>query len=132
MKPIQNELVNSAEVFNLAPEVGADPDRILREQLQAATDRAAAREYELKMQRTFAQCPGFCGSDDPHHVVVEPALALEAFKWLRRRFHVNERLEVSTDTGLCIEVKPRQRRLPSGVRRVKVSFGPVEQFTLAL
>jgi len=133
VKPIQNELPCAGEVFNLASEVGADPARIIRERIQAATDRAAARTYELKMQRTFAQCPGFIGSDNPSHVVVEPALALEAFQWLKKRFHVNEKLEVSTDTGLCIEVRPRRRSVAGNRKaRAKYVFGPVEQFRLAL
>jgi hypothetical protein len=85
-----------------------------------------------KAQRTFKECPGFVGSDDPEHVVVEPALAMEAFQWLKRRFHVNEKVELSTDSGLCIEVRPRVRRSPSGQRRARVSFAPAEQFKLAL
>lgn len=138
MKPRQSELAGSHTVFNLACECGVDPDRVLKERLDAAIARAAAREYELKMQRTFSQCPGFIGGDAPSsengkgHVVVDPGKALEAREWLKRRFHCNDALELS-DQGLCIEVVPRARRKAAGgPRRVRVAFGKLEQFTLSL
>ena len=133
----QNELGGQVgQVFNLIGETGTDPARVIRERLEAAIAAATAREYELKMQRTFAQCPGFIGGDAPNgersrgHVVVDPALAREARDWLKRRFYVNEILELS-DEGLRIEIIPRVRQA-RGRRRAAIAFDKPEQFKLAL
>jgi hypothetical protein len=40
------------------------------------------------------------------HIVIDPSKAFEARLWLKRRFHINENLELS-DPGLCVEVIPR-------------------------
>ena len=137
-KPIaQNELTGEiGQVFNPVSEWGEDPDRVIRERLEAAAASAAAREYELKMQRVFGQCPGFIGGDAPNgervkgHVVVDPALAREARDWLKRRFYVNDSLELS-DHGLCLEVIPRVRKA-RGSQKLSASFSKPEQFKLAL
>ena len=50
--------------------------------------------------------------------------------WLKRRFVVNEKLELSSDTGLVVEVAPRVRRVAGGARRLRVRFDPPEQFKL--
>jgi hypothetical protein len=137
MRATQNELAGDiGQTFNLAGECGVDPERVIRERLEAESAAAAAREYQRKMQRTFAQCPGFIGADAPSSeqskgcVIVEPAMAREARDWLKRRFHVNENLELS-DHGLCIEIVPRVRKA-RGARSVRVSFTRPEQFILAL
>jgi hypothetical protein len=134
---IQKDLAGDiGEVFNLAGECAVDPERVAREHLEAEAAAAAAREYQRKMQRTFEQCPGFIGADAPTSerskgcVIIEPALAREARDWLKRRFYVNENLELS-DQGLCIEIIPRVRKRRGG-RSVPVSFVRPEQFTLAL
>lgn len=135
MKPHQFELNGSAQVFNLAGEVGEDPVRLALEAGRKAAAAETAREYERTMQRTLEQCPGFIGADAPKSascvgkVVVEPAKVSEALAWLKRRFVVAENLELSTDNGLCVEVAPRAPR-KAGVRRPR--FGKVEQFKLDL
>ncbi len=123
-------------VFNLVGECGVDPARVIRERLEAATAAAAAREYELKMQRLLSECPGFIGSDAPTsekskgRVIIEPAFAREARDWLKRRFHTSDNLELS-DQGLCIEVVPRVRKV-HGARRATALFTKPEQFRLNL
>lgn len=137
MNTPQFDFPAAADCFNLASEQADDPWRIDRQRWQAAQAREASAEYAAKMQRTFEQCPGFIGADCPTsdqgrgRVVIEPAKVVEAYAWLRRRFHVNENLELSTDNGLCIEVAPRVRRSTTGRRSAKVRF-KVEQFKLPL
>ena len=142
MKSLRNmgapEFFLARSVFNLAAETGDDPERVARELREAEQRRRDATEYERKYQRTLAECPGFCACDAPSgpgskgKVVIEPGMILEANRWLRRRFHVSENLELSGDTGLVLEIIPHQRRLPVGGKRIKVHFGKVEQFELAL
>jgi hypothetical protein len=134
---VQHELAAEVgQVFNLVGECGTDSDRVIKERREAELARAAGRAYESKMQRAFAQCPGFLGGEVPSgerskgHIVVDPAKALDARKWLKRRFHINENLELS-DQGLCVEVIPRVRRGQSATCP-KVSFAKAEQFTLGL
>lgn len=134
---IQNELAAEiGQIFNLTGECGVDPDRVIRERLEAEAAAAAAREYERKMQRTFAECPGFLSGNAPSgerskgHVIVEPAMAREARDWLKRRFYINENLELN-DQGLCIEVIPKVRKARRA-RAVAGLFIKPEQFTLAL
>jgi hypothetical protein len=139
MKTPQYELAGSASVFNLAGETGLDPFRIERERWAEAERKRDAQEYAARMQHTFEQCPGFIGGDAPTSVngrgvvVVEPGRIVEALAWLKRRFHASETIDVDTDLqGIAVEVAPRVRRAMPGGRRIKVSFGKVEQFTLAL
>lgn len=123
-------------VFNLSGETGPDPLRLERERWQRETREREAREYQERMQRTLAECPGFVGADPPAsdaatgRVIIEPGMVFQAVAWLKRRFHVSENLDLSTDTGLCVEVAPIVRK--KGVRKVKVTFGKPEQFTLEL
>lgn len=137
MNTHQSEFACSASVFNLAPEAADDPWRVKREILEAEARAEAGRAYQRKLQKTFEECPGFVGADAPTsdtgrgRVVVEPAKVIEALAWLRRRFHVSENLELSSDAGLCIEVQPRVRRSTPGPRRVKPRF-KLEQFELDL
>jgi hypothetical protein len=128
---MQRELPEVDQAFNLAAEVGDDPDRLIKQRLDRAIAAAAQREYELKMQRTFKECPGFCGSDDASHVVVDPALAMEARAWLRRRFVVNDAIELC-DTGLCLEVLPRRARNGARRPRQRSCFEKPKQFELGL
>jgi hypothetical protein len=127
---------NPGEEFKLVGECGVDPDRVIRERQEAAAAAAAARKYELKMLRRFARCPGFLGGDMPSRdnskgvVVIDPAMALEARDWLRRRCHINESIALS-EQGLCIEVIPRVRKA-QGPRQPAPSFAKPKQFTLAL
>lgn len=126
------------EVFNLAGQRGEDPVRVWRERLQTERIINEAREYQNKMQRILAECPGFAGCDAPTsdlsqgRVVIEPARVTEAMQWLKRRFHVSENLELSPDNGLAIDIKPRVRSCKTGARRRSVGFVKVEQFELAL
>ncbi len=134
-KSIQKELACAGEAFNLVPERGEDPWRVERDGWALAEARKEAAEYAAKVQKTFEQCPGFVGGDAPTcpeatgRVVVEPGRIMEAVPWLKRRFHVNERIDLSTDNGLVVEVKPRVRKA-GGIRAVKVSFNKPEQFSL--
>lgn len=136
MKP-QNELPGAEQVFNLAGEAGDDPSRVARERLEAKVRAEEYRKYAERMQRTLSECPGFIGADPPitpqgvGRVVVEPALALEARLWLKRRFICADALEVQAD-GLCMEVIPRVRHKSGGGRRVKVTFAKPVQFELSL
>jgi hypothetical protein len=138
---VQHELpvCGHAGVFNLAGETGVDIDRVIEEQRREIERDVERREYAARMQRTFEQCPGFVGGDCPASVgskgklVIEPGKAAEARQWLKRRFYVNESLELSQDGGgLVFEVQPRMPRKLANGRKVRVSFAPVEQFTLAL
>ena len=133
VKARQLELRPCSDAFNLAGERGVDPVAVVLERGRQAAAAEAAREFERKMQRLLAECPGFVGAEAPGgpasvgRVVVEPGLALEAIPWLKRRFHVNESLALSRDQGLCVEVKPRARSRSSG-RRSRVMFARPEQF----
>lgn len=132
------ELPQAGEVFNLAGQTAEDPWRIERERIEAEDRRRIAAEYQRRMQLALELCPGFCACDAPNSddakgvVMVEPGRVCEAWAWLRRRFHVCESLELSTDMSIAIKIAPRIRRVTSRRHRVKVRFGPVEQFTLAL
>lgn len=134
----QFELPVAGEVFNLSSEHGFDAWLHEHERFEQAKAEAEAKAYEAKMQRTLEQCPGFTTCDPPTgpgshgKVVVEPGKTLEAFRWLKRRFHVNENLELSGDIGLVLEIAPRIRRVTAGGRKVKVRFGRPEQFSLPL
>lgn len=135
MKPDQSEL--DVDAFNLAPEVAIDGERVARERReQAARDKEAA-EYQAKFQLTLAECPGVVGFDAPRgpaavgKVVIEPAFVMEAMQWLKRRFRVNESLELSTDTGLCVEITPRPRKA-NRHPYMRVSFNKPQQFELPL
>lgn len=134
----QFELPKAEEVFNLACECGQDPDRVIKERLDAAIAAAAAKEYEMKMQRTFSECPGFLGGDLPSgegrkgNVIIDPAKALEARTWLKRRFICNDSLELSA-LGLCIELMPRSRAKSAPGRRHHVAtFAKPVQYELSL
>lgn len=137
-KPPVIDLPIIGEVFNLAGERGEDPLRIQRERWEAERRQSEALEYQSKMQRTLEECPGFAGCDAPlgeqaqGRIVIEPARVNEAVRWLKRRFHVNENLELSPDNGLAIDIKPRVRSCKAGARRRSVGFVKVEQFELAL
>ena len=134
----QFESACAVEAFNLASERGIDPERVVRDRIAADKARRDAAEYQAKVQRVLADCPGVVGFDLPScecgkgKVVIEPGRINDAMPWLKRRFKVAESLELSTDQGLCVEFAPRIRRSPTTGRRVKVTFGRVEQFTLAL
>lgn len=105
-----------ADVFNLAGEAGVDPVRLQKEREEQDRRDFEAYQYQQRMQKTFAEVPGYVGGDIPRsagskgRVIVEPGQINEAVKWLKRRFHVNENLELSTDLGLCVEVVSRVRK----------------------
>ena len=89
----------------------------------------------MKPDKLIQRCPGLVGVDlpigqrSPGKVIVEPGRIEDAMKWLKRRFHVNKNLELSTDVGLCVEVIPKVRRKQSGNGlRVQVSFEKTKQF----
>lgn len=138
MTKAQFELGCACEAFNLAAETGVDPERVLRERRETIERQRQAAAFEAKMQRSLAECPGVVGFDAPNSpdskgkVVVEPAHTVEAFQWLKRRFHVAENLELSGAVGLVFEIAPRRRGLRSNGKRIKVHFGKVEQFELGL
>lgn len=125
--------------FNLVTERALDGDRLARERVEAIRAEKAAAEYQKRMQLSLAQCPGFIGADAPRgegfkgNVVVEAGEAPAAMLWLKRRFHVNENISLSTDTGICIEVITRKRKPAGpGARPVKVSWEKPKQFELTL
>jgi len=132
----QFDLPVAGDVFNLASELGVDPERIARERAEVERANREARAYQTKMQKTFAECPGFIGGDAPGgpglvgRLVIEPARVVEAYAWLRRRFRVSENLELSQslDNGLCIDVITRLPR-KCGVWR-KSTFAKPEQYEL--
>lgn len=132
------DLPVAGDVFNLAGELGVDPERIVRERGEIERANREAKAYQDRMQKTFAECPGFIGGDAPRgpglvgRLVVEPARIVEAYAWLRRRFRVSENLELSQslDNGLCIDVIPRPPR-KSGVWR-KQTFAKPVQYELPL
>lgn len=126
--------------FNLAGEQAEDPERVAREAAEARQRARGAAEYQKRMQKTFSQCPGFVGADAPAgpgmpgRVTFEPAKAVEAIAWLKRRFRVDERLDLSTDSGLCVEIiTKRKPGLPGACNSRRVhQFGKPEQFELTL
>ncbi len=139
MKSPQYELAGSESVFNLAPEVADDPWRVDREKWEAAERAAEARDYVARMQRALNLCPGIVGSDAPTSdtgrgvVVVEPGRIIEALKWLRRRFHASETIDISTELqGIAVEIAPRVRRSSNCGPRIKVMFEKPVQFELSL
>lgn len=131
------DLPVAGDVFNLATQTGNDPIRLMREQAAAQLAKAEAREYQERMQLQLAQCPGYVGSDAPTapgvagRVVVDPRMTADAVAWLKRRFHVDENLNLSMDCGLCINVMGRNRSKGGG-RRVRCSFSKPEQFEFEL
>ena len=137
MKTLQFEMPVVGTCFNLSPEQGADVDRLISEQRESLARECAAKEFVTKMQRQLAECPGFLGGDLPAseqsagRVVVDPALTLDAMRWLKRRFQVAENIEVSPDNGLAIDIKPRLRT-PSVGKRHKFTGRRAEQFEFAL
>jgi hypothetical protein len=135
----ERELPFAASAFNLFGETGDDPLRLMRERDAKLAAAHEAERYQARMQRVFADCPGFIGGDVPKgpqcsgRVVVEPSRSVEALNWLKRRFYVNESLELDRVVeGLAFEIKPRQRSHGAGGKRIKVTFARPEQFPLAL
>lgn len=136
MKTPQHDLPVAGDVFNLAGELGVDPERVARERAEAERANREARAYQAKMQRSFEDCPGFIGADAPSgpgavgRVVVDPARVQDAYLWLRRRFKVSENLELTRelDGGICVTVMSKPPR-KSGVWR-KSSFAKPTQFEL--
>lgn len=127
-------------VFNLAGERGDDPFRVERERWEQSERERERRAYADKMQLSLEKCPGFCGCDAPEsaigrgRVIVEPGRVVEAVAWLKRRFHVNENLDISPDNGLCIEIQPKTRNKTCAVgsRKLQVTFDRPKQFELRL
>ena len=135
----ERELPFAAAAFNLFGETGDDPLRIMRERDARLALQREAELYKQKMQRVFADCPGFLGGDAPNNpaatgrVVVELGRSVEALAWLRRRFHVNESLELDRAIeGLAFEIKPRQRSASVGGKKFSVTFARPEQFQFVL
>lgn len=136
----QFELRTVGEEFNLVTETGEDPLRVMMDKLREAEERAAAREYELKMQRVFSDCPGFIGGDAPKSeisrgsVIVKPDCVTDAVRWLRKRFHVADTVEVDLALeGVRVDIVPRVRVRKGTTRKaVKVDFGATVQFDLPL
>lgn len=141
-KQPERDLPVVGDEFNLITERAEDGWRVVAERLQAATDRAAAREYQLRMQRTFKECPGFIGANPPDGeqkrgvVSVEPGKVLEAVEWLKKRFNVNPEVKSNLATAaLEIEVITRRRgKAAPGQKRQAGSsiWKKPEQFQLAI
>jgi len=133
----QFELSQSDAVFNLSVQSGIDPWRVERERAEAEQRSKQAAEYQRKMQLSLERCPGFSGCDAPAlpgaqgMVVVEPGRIGEAWSWLKRRYHVCESLELSTDQGIAIRIAPRNRRVTGQRRKRTVRFGPATQYEFA-
>lgn len=136
----QFDLPAAGSVFNLAGEAGEDPSRLAREAAAAEQARRAAAEYQARMQLTLERCPGFTGCDCPSgpgrlgRVVIDPRLAPDAVRWLKRRFRVAESIELSTGDNLVMDIITK--RSSGAARRLSrhhaARFGKVEQFELAL
>jgi hypothetical protein len=137
MRTVQHELPVAGEAFNLAGERGVDIDRVLAEERARLAAECAAKEYAAKMQRSLAECPGLIGVDafgpsSPANVAIDPRQSVAAMIWLKRRFHVAETIELSTQSeSLHVEVMPRKHR--SGRATItRPRFGKIEQFTFTL
>lgn len=137
----QLELRTVGQEFNLVSETGPDPVRVMLDKLHAAEAQAAAREYELCMQRVFADCPGFQSGDAPKGeqsrgwLVVEASWIGKAMPWLKRRFQVADTVEVDqANNGLRIEIAPKPKRVrgPKKQKPVPVNFSPIVQYELPL
>ena len=133
---VQPEFDTTADVFNLHVQHADDPLRVEMDRLRAARAREDARAYEVKMQTTLEECPGFqgveglTGPDAIGTLMIDPRQVAEAMPWLKRRFHVDENLELSHSFGLCVEIQARGPR-KVGVRRKPV-FGKPVQYEFAL
>lgn len=138
MKIPQTELPVIGQVFNLHGECGEDPQRLLREREAAAKAEAEARAFAERCQLTLAKCPGFIGCDAPKgpglsgKVVVEPGCAAEARDFLKKRFHVNELLELDAGGGLALEVAARNRGKSNSQKRNRLPFERPVQYELQL
>ena len=138
MKAIpQFDLDVVGDIFNLVQEPGIDPVRVARELKECEQRRQDAAEYQRKMQRRLEECPGFITADAPvgeahfGNVVVEPSNADSARAWLKRRFQISEDLNLS-DIGLVFRIHSRRKVVTVNGKRIRVRFGKVEQFELAL
>jgi hypothetical protein len=126
------------QVFNLASEIAVDPWRIERERQEQDKHDFEAWQYQKKMQRTFTEVPGYVGGDVPVNdgaigkIIIEPGRITEAMQWLKRRFVVNENLELSTDLGLCVEVCSKAKRVAGKPNQRRVCFDRPIQFDLGL
>jgi hypothetical protein len=122
MKPFQSELPVVGPVYNLS--------------VQQAPDMNDRSNWRRKITTAIESCPGFIGADipqtvnSPGKVVIEPGLVVDAMKFLKRRFQVAENLDLSRSGGLCIDIRPRNRR--SGVKRQKFLGKRGEQFEFSL
>lgn len=118
--------------------LAGDHVRKTLDDLHKAVEVAALREYQLKVERIFRDCPGFIGASVPEKpgasgwVTVQGDRIGDALPWLKRRFHVNPAIELDVaSNGIRFEIKTRTRRA-SGVRNTGPVFGKPEQFRLPL
>lgn len=137
MQSPQFDLPCAGQVFNLSSERGIDPERVARERREAEQRQRDARDYERRMQRTFADCPGMVGGDLPDgparggKVVIEPGKLSEAVAWLKKRFIVNdEEIDLSGDFGAAVSFVTK-RAPGAAVRRGRVHF-KTQQYEFAL
>lgn len=138
VKSYQIDLPVAGQAFNLSPETGLDVDRYLQEQRESLAAETAAKAFADKMLAKLRECPGFVAADAPlslndcGRIVVEPAQAIPARLWLKRRFEVAENVELSPDSGLAFDIRPRCRGTTTTTIRRKFTGRKAEQFTFAL
>jgi len=133
----QFELGEVGMAFNLYGQTGDDPVRVHRERDEALASARAAEEYQARMQRSLAECPGFITCDAPKSgraegiVTVEPGRLMEAWSWLRKRYHVCETVDLDRQIeGAAIKIKARAKTVNG--QRASVKFHKPEQFRLAI
>src|SRR5262249_10754853 len=124
-KAQQLQLHPCSQAFNLAGERGIDGARAIAEMAEAMRRDREARAWEVKMQRTLSECPGFLccstpGEQSPGKVTVQPSLGDEAMDFLKRRFHLGQ-VAWQKGVGLTIEVLPRRKGLGKAVARRKLA-----------
>lgn len=124
------------QAFNLVQQTGLDIDRRLADERAALAAECSAKEFAARMLKRLAECPGFVAADAPvseramGRVVVDPGHALDARQWLKRRFQVAENVELSPDTGIAFDIKPRSRGVVG--KRQKFTGRKAEQFQFEL
>ena len=85
------------------------------------------------MQRAFDHCPGVvtgrlpASEQDQGWFIIEPGCAKAALEFLRRRFFVDQQVEIESTGELRLAVVPKIRR--AGMRKIRMDFRkPIEQF----
>lgn len=92
--------------------------------------------FSKRMNQAFEKCPGAVDARLPQspvdtgYIAVEPECAKQAKDFLRRRFIVNDMIEIEVTGEIKFEIVPRTRK--ESVRRNSRPFAKPEQFELQL